>query len=181
MSLINLEEIRRVFERQGLGKEFLEQEPLLFWPRVAGTHMSRLTQPLRVRQGVLYVEAANHVVAQQLSLMKDAYLTKLNAFLSEGRVIDLRFRVRSSSRSQAPEPRQEGEQLSLLEREKLEQLLDGVEDPQLRRAFEGVILALAKRDREREAHGCSVCKICGVHHDGEGAVCYYCHQEGQTA
>ena len=179
MSQITLEEIRRIFERQGLGKEFIEQEPLLLWPRVAGEKLSRLTQPLRVRQGVLYVEAANHVVAQQLSLMKDAYLNRLNAFVSEGRVVDLRFRVGDSSRpSRAEVP--EVEQLSLLEREKLSHLLDEAKDPDLRKAFESVILALARWDRERAVRGCARCAICGIHHDGEGEICYCCQLEGQT-
>ena len=179
MSTITLTEIRRIFERQGLGKEFIEQEPMLLWPRVAGQQMGRLTQPLRVRQEILYIEATNHVVAQQLNLMKNAYLNKLNGLLSEQRLVDLRFRVGGSSRSLAPDPF-EGEQLSLLEREKLEQLLDEAQDPLLRKAFESVILALAKRDRERAAHGYTRCEICGVHHDGEGRICYYCQQEGQA-
>jgi hypothetical protein len=178
MRPITLEEIRRIFERQGLGKEFTEQEPLLLWPRVTGEKMSRLTQPLRVRQGILYVEAANHVVAQQLSLMKDSYLNKLNAFVSEGRVVDVRFRVGDSSRP-SREVR-DAEQLSLLERERLEQLLDEAKDPDLRKAFESVILALARRDRGRAARGCAQCTVCGIHHDGEGEICYYCRLEGQS-
>ena len=179
MRVITLTEIRRIFERQGLGKEFIEQEPMLLWPRVAGQQMSRLTQPLRVRQGILYIEAMNHVVAQQLNLMKNAYLNKLNGLLSEGRLIDLRFRVGGSSRPLAPDP-SGGEQLSLLEQEKLEQLLDEAKDPQLRKAFESVMLALAKRDRERAARGYARCHVCGIHHDGEGQICYYCQQEGHT-
>ena len=179
MSTITLTEIRRIFERQGLGKEFIEQEPMLLWSRVVGQQMSRLTQPLRIRQGVLYVEATNHVVAQQLNLMKNAYLNKLNGLLSEGRLMDLRFRVGGLSQPLAQDP-PEGEQVSLLEREKLEQLLDEAKDPQLRKAFECVILALAKRDRDRAARGYARCEVCGVHHDSEGRICYYFQQEWQT-
>jgi len=178
MSQISLDEIRQVFERQGLGKEFIEQEPLLLWSRVVGAQMRRLTQPIIVRQGILYVEAANHVVAQQLSLMKNAYLNKLNAFLSEGRLVDLRFSVKGGVRSPTRDA-EEVEQLSLLEQEKLEKLLDE-SAPELREALRQLFLALAKKDRARAALQWKPCVICGVHHDGEDRTCYYCQQEGRT-
>lgn len=178
MGDITLLEIRKLFERQGLGEEFREQEPLLLWPQVAGEQMSRLTQPLRVRQGVLYVEAASHVIAQQLSLLKETYLRKLNELLGERRLVDLRFRV-GQMRPQLVEP-SEGEQLSLLDREELTRWLEGVEDPHLRETFERLVLAVIKRDRARAAQGWSRCRRCGVHHAGEGEICYYCELEEQS-
>jgi len=176
MEGIRIQEIRRIFEREGLGEEFKEQEPLLLWPQVAGEQMSMLTQPLRVRQGVLYIEAASHVVAQQLTLFKEAYLKRLNELLGEERLADLRFRVSSSSKTIPPEA-SGGKQLSLLERERLMQLLDELEDPRLRELFERLILAVAKRDQVRAAQGQRRCAVCGVHHDGEGEICYYCELE----
>lgn len=180
MKQITLEEIRHIFERQGLAREFLEQEPLLLWPRVAGAQMSRLTQPVIVRNGILFIEAANHVVAQQLSLMKNAYLNKLNAFLSEGRLADLRFSVRGSVRHPTKEAG-EAEQLSLLEQENLEKLLDETSDPKLRETMRQLFLALAKKDRARATLKWKPCEVCGVHHDGGQSICYYCQQEGRTA
>lgn len=182
MDGITIREIRAFFERLGLRREFHEQEPLLLWPEVAGPQMSRLTEALRVRQGILYVETSNPVVAQQLSLMKDAYLRKLNDLLGEERIVDLRFRVGRPLRS-APHSGESpgggpGEQLSLLEREKLMKLLDEVNDPKLRAAFERLMLASAKLNRARQAQGGRRCEICGVYHDGEGDICYYCRLEG---
>ena len=183
MTGITSGEIQEIFERLGLQREFHEQEPLLLWSEVAGPQMSKLTDPLRVRQGVLYVETANPVVAQQLSLLKDAYLRKLNRLLGEERILDLRFRVGGSMR-----PAQRGggssgdasaEQLSLLDRERLVQLLDEVHDPELRASFERLILASAKLNRARQAQGGRRCAICGVYHDEGGDVCYYCRLEGQ--
>jgi hypothetical protein len=176
MEGIELQEIQRIFEREGLGEEFKEQEPLLLWPQVVGEQMSKLTQPLRVRQGVLYIEAASHVVAQQLSLLKEAYLNRLNELLGEERLADLRFRV-SRSLKTLPHEASEGEQLSLLERERLVRLLDELEDPHLREVFERLILAVAKRDQVRAAQGYKQCAVCGVHHDGQGEICYYCELE----
>jgi hypothetical protein len=179
---ISLKEIRELFERLGASEQFYEQEPLLLWPQVAGPQMSKLTQPLRVRQGVLYIEAANHTVAQQLSLLKEVYLKKLKALLSEPRIHDLRFRVGSSfpgARSSQHDPH-EGEQLNLLEREQISHWLDELDDPKLKEIFESWIKVSIHRDRERARRGEKRCEICGIHHDGDGEICYYCELEGRV-
>ncbi len=182
---ISLREIRELFERLGASEQFYEQEPLLLWPQVAGPQMSKLTQPLRVRQGVLYIEAANHTVAQQLSLLKEIYLKKLNALLSEPRIHDLRFRVGASplgaySPQQDDLREREGEQLNLLEREQISRWLDELDDPKLKKTFESWIRVSIQRDRERARRGEKRCKICGIHHDGDGEICYYCELEGRV-
>lgn len=71
----------------------------------------------------------------------------------------------------------EEQQLSLLERKRLERLLDEVEDPRLRELFARLILAVAKRDRALVAHGLVRCSICGVPHEGPGPICYCCELE----
>lgn len=179
---ISLKEIRELFERLGASEQFYEQEPLLLWPQAAGPQMSKLTQPLRVRQGVLYIEAANHTVAQQLSLLKEVYLKKLNALLSEPQIHDLRFRVGSSFPGVRPSPHDppEGEQLNLLEREQISRWLDELDDPKLKKTFESWIRVSIQRDRERARRGEKRCKICGIHHDGGGEICYYCGLEGRV-
>ena len=184
---ITLRDIRALFERLGLAESFYEQEPLLLWPQVAGPQISRLTRPLRVRQGVLYVEAANHAVAQQLSLLKDAYLSKLNALLGEPRLRDLRFRVGSAFSLRLRRDREQerggtgaqaqGESLDLLERERIRRLVDELDDPKLKGIFEAWIQASVRRDRERARRGGKRCTTCGVHHEEEGDVCYYCGLE----
>lgn len=176
--MIGLETIRAIFERNGLGEEFREQEPLLFWSRVAGESLARLTDPMRVSQGVLYIEVSNHVIAQELSLMKEAYVKKLNEQLGEARVQDIRFRVKSTSSARpAPTLDENGIQLSLLEREEMERILDELKDPQLRAAFAGLMNALAVADRTRQAQGGHRCAVCGVHFADEGELCFNCRLE----
>lgn len=178
MIAIDLAMIRQFFERNGLGQEFREQEPLLFWPRVAGEPLARLTEPLRVNQGVLYIEVSNHVIAQELSLMKDVYVKKINELLGEARVQDIRFRVGTAPLARpTPPPDDKGTQLSLLEREEMERILDELEDPQLRPAFAGLMQALAVADRARQAQGGHRCAVCGVHFTGEGQLCFNCRLE----
>jgi len=102
---IDLEELARLFVRWGLTEEFREQLPLFLWAEAVGPKLARLTRPLRVREGVLFVEVSNPVLAQELELLKERYLARLNELLRArarshprlqpitSRVEDLRFRV----------------------------------------------------------------------------------------
>lgn len=175
---ITIEEIRALFRREGLQEEFHEQEPLFLWPQIAGEQMSKLTRPLRIRDEVFYVETANHIVAQQLSLLKDAYLEKLNRCLGEERLRDIRFRVGRFPGSPPHEP-SEGEQLDLLERGELAELLDHVDDPRMMETFKHWMLAQAEQDRRRKAQGGRRCVTCGVYHGERDEICYYCRLEGR--
>ncbi len=178
MEKVNLHEIFQVFKRQGLSKEFDEQSPLLIWHEIAGSQMSRLTKPLRVRDGILYIESANHVVAQQLSLIKDSYIKKINQLLGEERIKDLRFRVgsRGFQKDQKADP---GEQPDLLRQEELKSLMENLENPKLKETFEALIAHHLHKDRLRKSGAGKPCAICGLHHDEEGRICYYCELEGR--
>lgn len=164
-------------KRQGLTDQFKEQLPLLIWPQIAGPQMSRLTEASRVRQGIVYIEASNHVVAQQLTLLKDAYIKKLNEALEEDLISDLRFRV--AGKKQKPLAVHPDDR-SLLELEKLDNILDEVENDDLRDAVESMMKFHLRVNEQRKADGGTSCSICGVFHDGDGPICYHCEVEGNS-
>ena len=181
MDKIDLQEIYKVLKRQGLGSEFDEQSPLLIWYEICSPQMSRLTQPLRVRQGILYIETTNHVVAQQLNLLKDSYIRKLNQALGEERIQELRFRVGSRGYSTKP-PVEDAEQAqdSLLNQNEIDELLDNTEDERLRGIFERLINTSLRWNQIRKAEGWTPCTLCGLNHEGPGQICYYCRVERAT-
>ncbi|HED03546.1 MAG TPA: DUF721 domain-containing protein [Candidatus Fraserbacteria bacterium] len=177
--MIKLEMIRDIFVRHGLGKEFSEQEPLLRWSQACGQPLARLTSPLRVSQGVLYVGVANHVIAQELSLMKEVYLQKLRELLAGPPLKDIRFRV---SPQLAPPGRalpddEPAIQLSLLDFEEQQRILDELHDASLREAFARLLDSLARADRARQLRGGRRCSGCGVHFEGQGSLCFNCQLE----
>jgi hypothetical protein len=178
MEKIDLQEIYKVFKRQGLSDEFDEQSSLLIWYEICSPQMSRLTQPLRVRQGILYIETANHVVAQQLNLLKDLYIKKLNEALGEERIQDLRFRVGSRGYGAKPSIAEaEPIQGSLLSPEEMSELLEFTQDERLRAIFARFINTHLRWNQIRKAEGCPPCTICGLYHEGQGSICYYCMVE----
>lgn len=176
-SQISLSDLRAFFRKQGLDADFDEQAPMLAWFHVAGEQMNRLTRPLRVRGDTLYVEVANSVVAQQLNLLKDDYIGRINARLRDRQLSDIRFRVGSFRPSPTDDDGIDSQQLDLLQTGELRASLDEITDPRLREVFEQWILTNARIDRRREVAGGRACPTCGVHHEDATELCYFCKLE----
>jgi len=175
MASINFGEIARVFQRQGLLKQFEEQEPLLIWHHVIGPNMSKMTNPLRVREEILYVQVQNNVVAQQLELLKDKVLEKLNDALSTTRIRDLRFRIGKVDRNLQNES--SDDELMDIEQSELQSILEEIEDEALKSALEARIQYNYLLNKRREAEGYKLCTECNIYHEEKGDICYYCQAE----
>lgn len=170
--------LRRIFTRHGLAEQFLEQEPLFLWEEAVGNQVARLTAPLRVRAGTIFVEVQNHVFAQELSLLKDDYIKRINELLGEERVRDIRFRVGRVARPREEEAVElEEVPLSAEEQEKIAELVGDVEDSRLREALRAFLINERRIERLREEQGFARCPRCGVLHRGEGDLCFYCQLE----
>lgn len=175
-SQISLSDLRAFFHKQGLDEDFDGQAPMLAWFQVVGEQMNRLTRPLRVRGDTLYIEVANAVAAQQLNLLKDDYLERINARLGDRTLADLRFRV-GSFRPSPADDEVDLQQLDLLKTGELREALDEIENRELREVFEQWILTNARIDRRREVAGGRECPTCRVHHDETTELCYFCKLE----
>ncbi len=172
--------LRRIFIRHGLGEQFHEQEPLLLWEEAVGERVARLTAPLRARKGIIFIEAQNHVLAQELSLLKEGYIKRLNELLGEERVRDIRFRVGAGGplREQEEEPvRLEEVALSEEEQEEIARLVSDVEDKRLRNALRNFLITERRIEHVREERGFARCPRCGVLHRGEVELCFHCQLE----
>ena len=62
-----------------------------FWDDEVGETIARRAQPMRFRDGVLFVGVATHTWMQELRFMKDAIRDRLNARLGANLVHDLFF------------------------------------------------------------------------------------------
>jgi rubrerythrin len=170
--------LRRIFTAHGLGEEFHEQEPLFLWEEAVGERIARLTTPLRVREGIIFVEVSSHVLAQELSMLKEEYIRKINELLGEERVRDIRFRVGQALRQREEEAiKLEEVPLSAAEQEEIAHLVSDVEDERLREALRAFFITERRIERLREERGFARCPRCGVLHQGEGEICSFCQLE----
>lgn len=75
----------------GLRSKMREQKILDAWDRVVGKAIKEVTQPARVRNRILQIRVINSVWMQELQFHKPLVIQKLNEFLGEPAVQDLRF------------------------------------------------------------------------------------------
>lgn len=65
------------------------------WPELVGRAVAAVTKPVSERQGVLTVNCADAVWAEELSLMRDDLLGRLKEGLGERAPSELKFRTGS--------------------------------------------------------------------------------------
>lgn len=67
---------------------------ILLWPQAVGERIAARTRPYLFREGILFVAANSSVWAQELSLVKNSLIKKMNECLGKEVVRDIRFQAR---------------------------------------------------------------------------------------
>lgn len=140
------------------------------WVGVVGPQVAGVTQVEAVRDGVLYVRVKNSVWANELTLLKDDMLRRLNAKLG-GRVLtDIHFKAsglaKSKKKPEVPRPAAPTEAelaktpLSQRAVAKIEASVAEIKDDTLRgRIRQGMVRAAHTEEWKRRA-GWQVCRRC---------------------
>ena len=95
----------------GIEKKLLETQAMLLWDEVAGTSLSRVSSPMSVRRGKLFVAVKTASWRNQLTFMKGKILHQINQQVGRNVLKDIVFLSdggRSSLRSSSPENRGPG-------------------------------------------------------------------------
>lgn len=95
--------LERTLKRLGIARGVRERMALVVWGEVVGPAAARNTRPVLVRGGQLLVQASSSTWAQELSLMRNHLVARLNARLGEEVVRDIRFAVDPALRAD-PKP-----------------------------------------------------------------------------
>lgn len=174
-------ELENIFAAYGLKETFYEQEALFHWEEVVGPNTARLTEPLSVSEGVLYIQVGNHVFAQEYTLMRDTWLKLLNQRLHQP-LKDIRFKVATIDKPKPPPelPSVDDVNLDESEQAEVETLFEGLEDDSLKQAFMRVFETQQKAEKIRaELENQKQCPSCQMYHDGDGLLCPFCVLEGK--
>jgi predicted nucleic acid-binding Zn ribbon protein len=73
--------LRRLLQRLGLARRLEEQRAIELWPEVVGPAIADQTRAAGIREGVMFVDVASNVWLQELGLLRDGILERLNARL----------------------------------------------------------------------------------------------------
>jgi len=90
--------IPEVLKQLGLEGRLEEEELKREWTAVAGEAIARVSKPLRVRNGVLYVEVESGAWAQELSFRRSQLVELINKQYRAIELKDIRFELKRGDR-----------------------------------------------------------------------------------
>ncbi len=122
------------------------------WREIVGDVVASNAQPSAVRNRILFIEVSHPAWIQQLQFLKPALLEKINGFLGESLIQDIRFRIGKISPPSAS-PKESGWKEEDLDREsidRIETLLQPVEDDEVRETLREIMVKGAKLEQYRK-------------------------------
>ncbi len=142
------------------------------WAGVVGPQVAGVTQVEAVKSGVLYVRVKNSVWANELTLLKDDMLRRLNAKLGGRILTDIHFKASGLAKSKKPTERKADPaptadelaktQLPKAAIAKVEAKLTEITDDALRGRIREVMLRAARTEEWKRRAGWAVCERCGA-------------------
>ena len=85
--------LSRLIAKKGYGRLQATAKFQEAWAEAVGPELAKLSYPGRLRRGTLEVTVRNSAVSQELQFNKQQVLTKLQAFVTDCSIEDIRFRV----------------------------------------------------------------------------------------
>jgi len=160
------------FKSQELALALRPHLAKVHWEGVVGPQVAGVTQVEAVRDGVLYVRVKNSVWANELTLLKDDMVRRLNAKLG-GRVLtDIHFKASGLAKpKKKPEPRSVAAPtdaelariaLSKAAAVRVEAALVDITDDGLRGRIRDIMLRAARTEEWKRRQGWRVCGRCGA-------------------
>jgi len=160
------------FQGQELAQKLRPHLAKARWEEIVGPQVAGVTQVSAVQSGVLIVRVKNSVWANELTLLKDDMLRRLNSSLG-GRVLtDIHFqagglgRVRKKAVKVPSETPTETElariTLSKEAREGVDTALKGITEEVLRERIRQTMISAARLREWRRRHGWLPCPRCGA-------------------
>lgn len=83
--------VGRFLRNRGLAGRVEAASVIPEWPDLVGPQITRVTRPLRVSDGVLFVAVTSSVWMMELNLMKGDLMRRINAGKREGRIKQVVF------------------------------------------------------------------------------------------
>lgn len=123
------------------------------WNEIVGDSVAGHSQPRSIRNRILFIDVTHPTWMQQLQFLKSTLLEKVNAFLGEPLIQDIRFKVgKISPTIPAPPktPSLNDEKLDKASLKRIESLLEEIGDEEVRKSMREVLIKGAKLERSRK-------------------------------
>ncbi len=122
------------------------------WNEIVGETVAAHSQPRSIRNRILFVDVSHSTWTQQLQFLKPTLLEKVNQFLGEPLIQDIRFKLGKILPSTPSPPKNDPWQKEELDQKtfkRIEELIRKVDDGEVRRALRDVLMKGAKLEQYR--------------------------------
>jgi predicted nucleic acid-binding Zn ribbon protein len=122
------------------------------WNEIVGEAIAQQAQPRSIRNRILFLDVSHSTWMQQLQFFKSTLIEKINAFLGEPAIQDIRFRVGPISQARPPSekaPSWENEPLDETTIKAIEGQLQKIDDAETRNVLRDIWIKGAKLERHR--------------------------------
>jgi hypothetical protein len=123
------------------------------WKELVGDSVAFQTQPRAIRNRILFIDVSHSTWMQQLQFLKPTLLEKINNFLGEPLIQDIRFKLGKISPPIPTPPKTyllEDEKLDKVTLNQIESIVQKIEDRDVRKGLREVLIKGAKLEQYRE-------------------------------
>jgi hypothetical protein len=122
------------------------------WKEIVGESIALQTQPRSIRNRILFIDVSHPTWMQQLQFLKPTLLEKINTFLGEALIHDIRFKLGKISQPLKTQSRTDtwrDENLDKKTLKRIDDLLKRIDDEEVRGRVRDVLIQSAKLDQYR--------------------------------
>jgi hypothetical protein len=123
------------------------------WNEIVGESVAGHSQPRSIRNRILFIDVSHSTWMQQLQFLKPTLLEKVNAFLGETLIQDIRFKqgkISPPPPSLPKTPSLKDEKLDKASLKRIESLLEEIGDEEIRKSMREVLIKGAMLERSRK-------------------------------
>ncbi len=154
-----LEDIRTALQQTlnelGLKKGIENLKVLSCWEEIVGDKIAQHAQAYRVKKDTLFVTTSSPVWAQELSLIKKDLVSKINKYLRQEKIRDIRFLPRgitSKGENSLADTAQDLNKTALTKKEKkkIEETVEQLEEGQLKEGLKRILMSDRKYKKQHK-------------------------------
>lgn len=172
----------------GLAKKFYAQSVLLYWRDIVGDEIAAHSSPVRVIRGMLFVNVTNSVWSHHLFLLKHELIGKINTYIGEEVINDIRFQAGKSENYQNQQEKEPEEEvfspaklrtvrLTKEEVENYKTMVASVADPNLQKRILSLLYKDGATKKLKMKAQWQPCRICGTLRPPQEDYCTVCKVE----
>ncbi len=123
------------------------------WREIVGESIASNARPRSIRNRILFVEVSHQTWIQQLQFLKPTLLEKVNTFLGESHIQDIRFKLGKIPPPLPTPPKESAwrdEELDPLTLSRIENILQELSDAETRESLRNILTQGAKLEQQRK-------------------------------